>query len=70
MKTAPAVLMVDTVSVTAGQYHACGLLSSGNATCWGDNTMNQLDIPPLDPPIYFRTISAGESHTCAPAHAR
>ena len=62
------------VAVTAGDAHACALLSDASVQCWGKNDVGQLGdgskndrptpakVPSLDP---IAAISAGGSHTCA-----
>ncbi|GAH52238.1 unnamed protein product, partial [marine sediment metagenome] len=32
------------ISITASNYHTCGLLSNGSAMCWGRNDLGQLGI--------------------------
>ena len=64
--------------VTAGEYHTCALLSTGNITCWGDDYYGQLgngagngDIEAPPAPITLPgtataiAITAGWYHTCA-----
>jgi alpha-tubulin suppressor-like RCC1 family protein len=60
--------------VTAGRHHACALNLTGRAYCWGSDNRGQLGdnrttnsttpIPISDSTLVFRSISAGESHTC------
>lgn len=62
-------------SLASGRYHTCGLKASGEAWCWGLNTAGQLgaalpDLVSGTPvrvagQIVFRSISAGDFHTCA-----
>ena len=47
-------------SVAAGADHYCGLRVDGTATCWGNNSRGQLDVPEG----IFSMVSAGGSHTC------
>jgi alpha-tubulin suppressor-like RCC1 family protein len=66
----PSVL----TAVSAGGYHTCGILETGQAVCWGLNTNGQLGdgtttsgaapraVSGLDRAI---DISAGIDHTCA-----
>ena len=62
------------VQVSAGQFHTCGIVSSGALFCWGDNTHFQLASPsatpadtprPVLPAFQFIGVSAGSTHTCA-----
>ena len=62
-------------AVTAGSHHACALNAFGVAYCWGLAADGQLGnaqsvnsstpIPVADTTLLFRTISAGDGHTCA-----
>jgi hypothetical protein len=60
------------VRVVVGEDHACALLTSGAAYCWGDNSMGQLGRPGASSttPVavaggyFFSTLSAGGYHTC------
>ena len=64
--------------VTAGEYHTCALLSTGNITCWGRDNAGQLgngagtdniNTPPapitLPGTATATAITAGANHTCA-----
>jgi alpha-tubulin suppressor-like RCC1 family protein len=62
-------------SLTAGESHACALVESGAAYCWGANQSGQLGIgaagkqrhpvpAPVEGGLRFRTIDAGAFHTC------
>jgi alpha-tubulin suppressor-like RCC1 family protein len=65
-------LRFRTVSAGPG-YHSCGVTTSGEAYCWGDNYYGQLGdgsysnrrVPVLVAGGPFASVSAGESHTCA-----
>jgi len=60
--------------LAAGDWHTCGLTSSGTAYCWGDNSYGQLGDPAVgwwfaEPtPVYgnlaFTALAAGGEHTC------
>ena len=64
------------MALTAGRRHACALNLAGRAYCWGADTLGQLGdrsgglmhsttpIPILDSTLVFRSISAGNEHTC------
>ncbi len=39
--------LLDAKQITAGESHACALLKSGKAVCWGDNTFGQIGNPSL-----------------------
>lgn len=60
-------------SVTAGFRHSCGVLTSGEARCWGANPDGRLGTASLIPShtpvtvgggLLFRDLDAGVSHTC------
>ena len=64
-------------SVSGGEFHACGINSSGTAFCWGHNFNGQLGngntVHPIDIPVAvlgnhtFTMLSAGgdsQYHTC------
>lgn len=65
------------MTITAGQRHSCGIDTSGNAWCWGDNFYGQLGdgttTDALTPVMVqaggktFASITAGDFHTCAVA---
>jgi alpha-tubulin suppressor-like RCC1 family protein len=60
--------------LTAGDWHTCGLTSTGTAYCWGDNFYGQLGNPAgewffYDPVLVegslaFTVLVAGGEHTC------
>ena len=62
-------------SVSAGYSHTCGVLTTGGATCWGENFAGQLgdgtDTKRHQPVAVsslnsgVAVVSAAESHTCA-----
>ena len=60
------------VRVAVGGDHACALLSSGAAYCWGDNSYGQLgrtggsSTTPVavSGGFVFSSLSAGQYHTC------
>src|SRR6266496_3772804 len=68
-------------SVTVGEWHSCGLSTSGIVYCWGLNDVSQLGIDssvtcpeahpcsPLPTPVSggltFKAVTAGTRHTCA-----
>lgn len=60
-------------SVSTGQYHACGVTTTGAAWCWGNNangglgdgTMNQSDVPvAVSGGLTFASVKAGGSYSC------
>ena len=80
LREAPvAVLPLGGVVFTkldAGQFHTCGLDSSGQAYCWGENSYGQLgdstiswhtSPAPVHQPagVTFTDVAAGGTHTCA-----
>jgi alpha-tubulin suppressor-like RCC1 family protein len=67
---------VEFGDLSAGGHHVCGLSSSLEAYCWGDNRMGQSGasgagqshVPALVPVaggVQLLQVSAAESHTCA-----
>jgi alpha-tubulin suppressor-like RCC1 family protein len=59
------------VRLTVGRQHACGLMESGEAWCWGDGgalgdgTLTDRGLPvPVLGNRRFRELAAGESITC------
>ena len=48
-------------SVTSGGGHACGLMTTNNVYCWGNNEFGQSVAPDRT----FRGVAAGWGHTCA-----
>ena len=63
------------VSVVAGRFHTCAVLSDGTAACWGLNTSGQVGDGSKAPSVATPTkvaglsdvaaIAAGWAHTCA-----
>jgi alpha-tubulin suppressor-like RCC1 family protein len=63
-------------AISAGQGHACGIIMSGAAYCWGDNFLGQLGdgtsqslhvLPVAVAPalgLRLATIIASGAHTC------
>lgn len=49
----------DAKSITAGENHACALLKTGRAVCWGDNTFGQSGNPSLQG-LMLKTIMENE----------
>jgi hypothetical protein len=54
--------------VSAGQWHSCGVLSTGEGLCWGDNGFGQAAVEPLPsgdgPGAQWVSVHAGHYHTC------
>jgi alpha-tubulin suppressor-like RCC1 family protein len=73
--------LIGVSKVSAGSFHTCALLSSGNARCWGHNANGQLGNgnPTADNPFAalqvnasgstaltgVSNVSAGPDHSCA-----
>jgi alpha-tubulin suppressor-like RCC1 family protein len=63
------------ISITAGAFHTCAILDTGELQCWGENTFGQLgDGTRLNRPTPVsvaglwaraRSVTAGSAHTCA-----
>ena len=49
-------------AITAGDFHTCALLSSGQVKCWGNGQKVPLDVTGLSG---VSAIAAGGYHTCA-----
>ena len=47
-------------SVSAGDYHTCGVTSSSSVECWGNDSSGQA----TPPGVAFESVSAGAFHTC------
>ncbi|ESQ44496.1 hypothetical protein EUTSA_v10005797mg [Eutrema salsugineum] len=52
------------VSISAGESHACGLNSTGNLICIGNNESGQLNVP-SNQPYQYSELSLGSNFTCA-----
>jgi alpha-tubulin suppressor-like RCC1 family protein len=69
----PTDLLFQDVAV--GQGHVCAVTRNGELYCWGRNTQGQLGVPNapiqvrrpilVDPENLYRSVTAGQSHTCA-----
>jgi alpha-tubulin suppressor-like RCC1 family protein len=73
--TGPLVTAATFTQISAGGAHACGIITSGEAFCWGKDAALQLgggdslkvhsSTPiPVMGSTRFKSISAGRSHTC------
>ena len=76
-RPAPVVGGLRFVTVSTGDYHACGLRADGAAYCWGLNERGQVgdgtDLEdaegrwspvPVTGGLRFTAVSAGGNHTC------
>ena len=62
------------VSISAGEWHTCGIISNGSAMCWGGNDFRQIEdgttTTPIRSPVFVNTtnkfisIDAGNIYTC------
>lgn len=59
--TSPPADGLEAVAVAVGWLHTCSLSQAGNVSCWGSNSLNQLDMPAL---LRVALIAAGSDHTC------
>jgi alpha-tubulin suppressor-like RCC1 family protein len=78
-QSAPKALPTDRgvfTAITAGVYHTCALIASGQAFCWGLSNFGQIGDGTLGTPLapvavsgghVFSAIGAGNGHTCAVA---
>lgn len=69
---------IPVASMTAGQYHTCGLLTTGALWCWGSNSNGQLGLgyanitgclcvvspSAVTLSSFAVSVSAGDFHTC------
>lgn len=70
----PMALSLEFQSISSGEFHSCGLTLEDAAWCWGTNFIGVLGIGrlsgrepvplPVAGGIRFRSISAGNAHTC------
>ena len=65
------------VQVSAGAAHSCGVTTSGDGYCWGNNSHGELGTgdsvarrapAPVSVTLHFLAISAGINHTCGIAN--
>lgn len=76
-------VLQDVKEITAGEAHACALMKSGRAICWGDNSSGQTGNPNTalfsthsvwesernpKPMTGIHSIAAGANSTCIVAH--
>ena len=66
--------LVGWAQVSAGEWHSCGVLSTGEGVCWGDGGFGQLAVEPF--PVsadgisaQWVTIRAGHYHSCGVSQA-
>ncbi len=72
---APVSIGGNVLQLSAGKFHTCALLDTGNVRCWGLNSSGQLgygntnnvSVPTADVATggHVLQVAAGESHTCA-----
>ena len=63
------------ITVSAGEYHTCGLIGDGGIWCWGDNDSGQLGaseatggatpVAVTNLPLPATSVSSGNEHSCA-----
>ncbi|MDD4964543.1 MAG: FG-GAP-like repeat-containing protein [Gallionella sp.] len=68
-------LLTGVVSIVAGGYHTCAIMTTGAMKCWGDNSSGQLgnntvvtSVVPVDVTGLASNVTAGAAssyHTCA-----
>ena len=47
--------------ISAGDNHTCAVLDNGSVSCWGDNSIGQLQVPAM---TGATQVSAGRAHSC------
>lgn len=65
---------VGWAQVSAGEWHSCGVLSTGEAVCWGDGGFGQLEVEPFPvsadgPGAQWVQVRAGHYHSCGVSQA-
>lgn len=55
----------ELVSIAAGDAHLCGLTTSGDVHCFGDNDFGQTSHDAETQGNRYKDINAGSNHTCA-----
>ncbi|CAN8254497.1 unnamed protein product [Cochlearia groenlandica] len=53
------------LTISVGESHACGLNTTGDLICVGENESGQLNIPSNQPQRRYSQISLGSNFTCA-----
>jgi alpha-tubulin suppressor-like RCC1 family protein len=53
-------------SISAGQFHTCGIDALGTAVCWGDDSYGQSHVPDVNRTYEgpWRNVSASHYHSC------
>ena len=51
----------NSITISAGYQHTCGIKEDGTVECWGRDDNDQSSPPPG---ARFRSVSAGSQHTC------
>ena len=79
MLSAAAVAQTSAAGpISAGRFHTCALDTTGDISCWGDNSSGQLgdgsrlpsNVPvPVSGGLVFSSVVAGGRHTCGVAGA-
>jgi hypothetical protein len=53
------------IQVAAGRRHTVALRSDGSIVAWGNNSLNETNVPALPPGLNYTQVAAGEYHTMA-----